>query len=759
MYILGIDFGDGETSAAVLEVDDNAVNELRKTDSFSADVHLGGDGMPDLSGAMKKLIPAAIATMSNGASVGDNVVIKDYADEIEKLITTSVTSLENVKLKGTSDNIPSALCWDYEEDEWIIGPDLSAVKECFDNLDLNTQVPKMMAYFKGALVDGSGEANGGNNLKAITEYNKESWGEFIKAVYKNIIKYNSIFKADGSNFKLYVACPSQWEPRQKKAYYDFLRELGLPVEDVVEESRAANMSFSNTIPGKLIRQNGPANVLIIDYGSSTIDFTWYGKGTPINHGAELGARNVEKIIFEYMIEHEDQSALPTFKQLATLYGNGNEEDGKAIAAAEIIYGLKKNKEAFCDKIAEGAKHPRLEDLYSKSLSNRLSRQYDFGFNDGRGYNREKLEGEVLADYIAKVKDAFIKFRDRQDVHEIDCVMLTGGASIMPFVKDAVKEIFHVTEGDESHEQTLFQDSKPQYSISNGIACFGLYKYLSDPLRKEIDDLLNSTWLNVEWISRTLKEVVPGIVQKVYKERLEEIVVKWAESDSPIVFDHAKNNIYPVLGPIIAERATHSDNMSEFNLWDYINKSKEAYYADPTSRDGNHSAHALLIAIYEDLGLDHTESNEKIDELISQEITTKVNDSVELLFRKLLSIYFGNAKLNAKINLNYKFNIKVSIDEKLRTDFIANLTEAVCKGVEGNGGVVTVNTFDKGRNAVIGFNTRSTLVKPLKEALGESCNAFLPEFDKAAISKSIKEKVSETYKKIRYYCDLETYRIK
>ena len=73
---------------------------------------------------------------------------------------------------------------------------------------------------------------------------------------------------------------------------------------IVRESRAA---YIRALQKDDVKQYATEGILVVDYGSSTIDITYYKEGdNPIDRGYPLGASEVERGIFDYLKEpHND----------------------------------------------------------------------------------------------------------------------------------------------------------------------------------------------------------------------------------------------------------------------------------------------------------------------------------------------------------------------------------------------------------------------------------------------------------------------
>lgn len=135
--------------------------------------------------------------------------------------------------------------------------------------------------------------------------------EFANLIFDAILNndsdlhYNSITKE--KNFVLGVTCTSDWRYLSSDAeqqYIDFLKyECGLPIDCCLDRSNAIYNSRYN-----IFKEND--SVLIIDVGSSTIDFSTYVKSRCISSccfGANVGTHSIVDILIHHIL-HDGNNA-------------------------------------------------------------------------------------------------------------------------------------------------------------------------------------------------------------------------------------------------------------------------------------------------------------------------------------------------------------------------------------------------------------------------------------------------------------------
>lgn len=795
MYIIGIDYGHGETSAAVLEIDDELYKKivsLEKEDYSIPQDETDGNS----SASMMLALGTALGTLSQTSSAISTLVEEadrnntntyeewNYAT-IRNLLYKSFYTLKDLKIKGDSKTIKSVLAYDWKRDKWEIGPNIQKLKQCISNLDYSrNQYARMAAYFKAPLVSGKGKELNSNNLEAIKPENKVSFGLFIENVFKSIIECNTIIHEEPCNYRLYVACPSEWDNYQVEEYVRFIHEKGIHCEEAVQESRAAYMSFRDTILGNTINDLELPGVLVIDFGSSTIDFTYFGGKKTVNHGYQIGAHQVEETIFDYLCEKEPTAGDAFNKLKAAL--NGDE----LLAKTLLVFAIRNQKEQFYKDLAENEDATfadiSLKDLVipEKETGIFFSGSDSFGFDYGEGCDKEKMEGTddyikkivnasvdlknseeledknerpILDDYIKKVTNAFVDFKNKEGVGDINHVILTGGASKMQFVKELAKEIYNVhkysvEEIKNGKKDTLHTDDEPTFSISRGIAKYGTYRTLSEPIRKAIEKRLYLTWRNEKWINWELNKLIPELVQQVYNDKLNSIVDKWTKEDSPIVMN-VNHNLYDVLDVNIIERGKKNDPMQ---IWNNIDLSRNCDF-----RDGKHSLHALLRVIYDDIELNNDENKKIIDGRLKEALMERINELVGSLFKKYINIYFEESELSVFAELPENYDIEVVIEDSQKENLLMNLIEKVFTEINNCAGCTQDKwSFNCDRSPHTGFNaTRDQLYPVIKGVIADFCKSIKPNFEIEKISIVCKESVEKKFAEIKDLCEKEPYSLK
>lgn len=731
-YILGIDFGHGETTAAVYDFDDHRIRDV----------------------------------------------------EITRDVTCKKSAICRVQI-GV-------------EYKWLISPTPSIIKTALQqtrNGDMNGF--NFFTYFKGPLIDSKD-----GRIKSISNEKKEQFGRYICEVYRSIMETNSYLDPIERNFVLYVACPSGWDESQAKAYKEFInslkvliadRECQISCVDVVKESDAAYVYSRDKVKAGVFSVRDNPSVLVIDYGSSTIDFTWYGREEPIHDGVELGASKVENILFDYMMEHE-KCAKKAFEDVLP-----EAMDNKTYLRNIIVYALRESKEDFYRDLADSCmeEFAQLEPIALRKYIN-IPRGVDFGFdNDSKTYNIEDLHeimdsseeclikmipntNTIIRDnrnYCTKVKEAFVNFKNGKiNGTNVNYVILTGGASYMDFVLSFTKEIFNVSEED----NTLLFDTERNYSISRGIAKWGQFHHQSTPIIDEINKKLKEEWA-IEYNSyecrykfETNKSIITRIkddaikaIQELYKTEILQLLNCWTSRSNDIVLSeaHTLNDEFGQIISTLYDDADGSISEEEKQLWNKIKIAINSNEALVKCANGQRSLHALFRRIFD--CIDNESENLDVKDCINNELNklleTKVAENIGELMKKFRFVYFptDESAISIKLDLTFKLSIEISQEEKLHLlrRLVVNSYENIDKrrSLIRRSSIYTLNNDREYENSG-GVDGRKHFTS-LEEVLINFAESIKPRFTNLE-SEIVKcqEQIVTNFERLKHDCTLSVYQI-
>lgn len=397
MYLIGIDFGHGETTASCINTNDNVRKLMRLN------------------------------------------ILDGNTDESKK--------------------VESAVCRDIVTGEWRFAKDFTDYSA--EGFTLHFKAP----------------------MNEITDKNKEAFAAFIKLVYEHILSNNNFLKKEP--FCIYAACPSGWnkeDEQQIQKYKEFLSEEA-PIEWVIKESDAAYFKFKTE---KGIDDSN--SVLVIDVGSSTIDFTAYGNiigMESLSDGKKHGASRVECDICKSYKEDSDFREAEEEAVIPCKQNNKNWLNA-------VLHYVKSQKEDFYTK--------ELKSLYLDLTNKRIDQTLKKRVFDTVSISKANLEEEILKNYKLLLQEDMEAVK--KQIGNPNVVVLTGGASRMPWLQSLVNIVFSDSE--------IHRDSEPSYVVSDGIAWYASAMY---DLKINIEKVVEKFW------SKHTDDYLAEVVLKQFNESL------------------------------------------------------------------------------------------------------------------------------------------------------------------------------------------------------------------------------------------------
>ena len=330
----------------------------------------------------------------------------------------------------------------------------------------------------------------------MTPIERHRMVSFMKGVYAGILNNHPDYKT--RNHVVYIARPSQdkfWKS-EENAYLQIAEDAGLPVAGIQKESRAAYFR-ARTQPDSKIDSYVKDGVLIVDFGSSTIDFTYLNSilSKPIDDGCPCGASQVERTLLEYAMDKSSDYAM---EQFAQLYRNKKD----SIPYNQILYQFRVAKEQFYS-------NPLMRDF-------RLVLDFeDITSSDGSPISgsgsfkisRQKVN-DVLNEYIEQIKQEVVKFKEELKGQPVVGVFLTGGASRMDFVRQIFMEIFNL---DEAHCPS---DDNPSVIVSQGVAHLSYADIKTQEKEEELKKVAKTAISNYNWTDNFRQIINENIKLKI-----------------------------------------------------------------------------------------------------------------------------------------------------------------------------------------------------------------------------------------------------
>jgi molecular chaperone DnaK (HSP70) len=347
--------------------------------------------------------------------------------------------------------------------------------------------------------------------------NRETMRTYMATCYRLLKESRQIEGPESSHF--YVGCPSGWSSRDREEYQKLLQEAGIPLLNVIPESRAAFMQAKEA--GKLEYEKLKSSVLIIDIGSSTTDFTLVKSfhEIPLDFGSNaLGASLIDKAIFDRTLARHEQKTL-----------------------LEKVFAEYPHHQARCELACRKAKEDYFSNERVYSDDNSFARGFE-SINEeiyfipkvNRSLIEEILNQQMTAlgqkSWIESFRAAVGEAKKQLDLQNIvpKLVLMTGGASRMKFTQQICQEIFAAP------ETILRPDPEPERCIALGLARVGRWDLRAAAFKQEIEQLFSEKFLQ-EQIETAIPQLIERLSEPLANGTLEDAV-------KPALKDWQKNKI-------------------------------------------------------------------------------------------------------------------------------------------------------------------------------------------------------------------------
>ncbi len=315
-----------------------------------------------------------------------------------------------------------------------------------------------------------------------------------------------------------VGCPAGWNATARARYRELLMRAGLREPQVISESRAAFLyaKYAKTVALDIDVLSKTA--LVIDIGSSTLDFAY------IVGGRETGVGTFGDIALGGGILDEELLHLCV-------------EQSRDKDAIRRVFQESRSWYSYCEIEARRLKeeyYTRLLDDPSASVKKVVRICYD-----GVQKLTLKLDGDLARQLTEKplnalqgrsftqaVQDA-LDHAVRLTADDPPClVLLTGGASRMPFFRQLCREAFR--------DAAVVCCPEPEFSIAKGLSYAGWIDSNLREFRKAIEKEITE-----ERVAYTARKAMPQLIPPV-TEALVDLLIE--EAAVPVVTDWQKGRI-------------------------------------------------------------------------------------------------------------------------------------------------------------------------------------------------------------------------
>lgn len=330
-----------------------------------------------------------------------------------------------------------------------------------------------------------------------------------------------------------VGCPASWSTAEDARQYQELLVAGLAGTEmaaarvsVVPESRAALLQAIDNPNSPLTTEARGENVLVIDIGSSTLDFSLIApeqKAAPLlDAGLDLGASFFDRQVLAANLRRAPEA-------VRFLEHNPHYRD------LWLYYARRTKEQYFIDQPADDSERVSgapLQPYFTQGK--RRSLEINVCGEEMLAFRRAPYDRDLHPSPDLLLDPELLRSKSWEDIYErslnalkeaIDRrgttygrVLLAGGASRMPFTQDIAERVF-------GQDGRVLRDPEPSHMVSRGLARWGRKKDNVERFAVEARKLL--------------KDKLPGLIEAEF----EPLSLRLANGLADVIFD---NFILPVL---------------------------------------------------------------------------------------------------------------------------------------------------------------------------------------------------------------------
>jgi len=328
---------------------------------------------------------------------------------------------------------------------------------------------------------------------------REDLRRFSEGLYELVKK-----SVKDPELKIALGCPAEWSVDARNQYAAIVSSAGFPNLHTVSESRAAFLyaHYSNEL--NLSREQLSRPTLVIDIGSSTLDYAYIVEGKERDVGVfgenHLGGGVMDALILNYAVEKSS--------------------DASKIKA---VFQKSSSWRSYCELIARKVKETYFlsEEKYAEQPCRDIAPIYAGGdLSLGLSLSGKILE--VLLDQALpelkgrSFRQALAESLERAKAitaeHPVELLILTGGASKMGFFRKMCLETFP--------EATMAICPEPELSIARGLGIAARTDDMLSQFRTKVRAYLDSGIIKktvVEQLPQLLPDYVP-VVSKLLRNK-------------------------------------------------------------------------------------------------------------------------------------------------------------------------------------------------------------------------------------------------
>lgn len=356
-----------------------------------------------------------------------------------------------------------------------------------------------------------------NNKNIITK--KTLVKKYIRQIINDLIKYNLNYEGLDRSI-IFIGCPSSelWL-REDVQYAKMLSDaIGyvnghkIPVV-IMPESRASLIKvLKEKEANKIGTVNASKGVATFDFGSSTADFTYINTclDKPMEFSEPLGASYIETIILDSMFENSKYTRNKLLDYDLTKLHVRDKKENYFDAGNKHIAKMIIDFDDGCDKIL----------AINEKLMNNAIKSYKLEYTTENG--------DCRGTWYSLCKGIFERAKTSIDKYPLQTIILTGGASKMPFIKKLCTEVF---KNDHAFPHANIElDNTPSTCVSRGLTMAAFTDIRSTATIDKTIAAIKEHFASSDKEHIFLSELANSLAKPIFDSVVNPVLRKWSTYD-------------------------------------------------------------------------------------------------------------------------------------------------------------------------------------------------------------------------------------
>ena len=316
-----------------------------------------------------------------------------------------------------------------------------------------------------------------------------------------------------------VGCPAGWSPAARNRYRELMIRGGITSPRMISESRAAFLyaKYAKTVALDIDILNESA--LVIDIGSSTLDFAYIVEGRETGVGT-FGDTALGGGILDAALLRRSVDVSRDAKQIREVFSQAKSWH----SWCEIE--MRRLKEEYFNRLSRG-ENPRLTKTLKIYYDEPLKLTLQVNEEEIRRVVEEPIPELYGRSFRESLQEALTFAAHVTEEKPPRLLLLTGGASRMPFFRELCRNTFPGA--------VVICCPEPEFSIAKGLSYAGWVDENLQAFRQAIQDEITDERVS-QAAQRELGDFMPEILEKLCDLLLEEAVIpvakQWKSCEIP-----------------------------------------------------------------------------------------------------------------------------------------------------------------------------------------------------------------------------------